>query len=75
VTGGHFAFERTFYKIRARFFWPKYRDQINQRCSEFLTCALSKDPLSKNVAALKPIRENYLFEIVISDILGPLKET
>ncbi len=44
VTGGHLAFERTFTKIRARFFWPKYRDQIKRWCNECLSCALSKDP-------------------------------
>jgi hypothetical protein len=48
---------------------------VKQWCAECLSCALAKDPARKNVAPLVPIKSNYPFEIITSDIVGPFNVT
>ena len=72
--GGHMGFDKTYQKIRERYFWPNmYRDthQFVSRCD---LCNERKRKQKSNPILSMPI-PNYPFEIIGIDTCGPFTET
>ena len=72
TSGGHLGFEKTFAKIKRRYYWPDYYNQIKDYVRKCPTCAQVKTPPHYNRTALKPLKPSRPFQIVTSDIMGPL---
>ena len=72
VTGGHFAYQRTYLKISAKFYWPNMREEIHEYCKACIDCTANRAPGPK--AFLKPLelatRPNQVIGV---DFLGPIK--
>ena len=72
-SSGHLGSERTFERIRARFYWPGYRSHVDRFCASCREC-LSRNPPGKY--AVMPLGLRVVgrpFERVAIDILGPLR--
>ena len=75
-SGGHLGSHKTFTKIRDRFYWPTYYQDVELFCKSCLVCQRRKIPRRQRDAALMgtPIAE-YPFERVGVDVVGPLSES
>ena len=76
LLGGHLGYNKTYNKIRDRFYWPKMSKDIKQYCASCVPCAIRKPLPKKKKAPLQPMPlMNNAFEKVALDILGPLRQT
>lgn len=75
VLAAHFGFQRTYSKIRQRYFWKgMYRD-IDNWVRSCISCAKRKTHRHKVIAPLVTMRVPGTFQRVSVDILGPLPIT
>ncbi|CAB4020149.1 Hypothetical predicted protein [Paramuricea clavata] len=51
-TGGHFGINKTIGKIKAKFYWPKLRDDVKKWCAQCDLCSARKGPSRKIKAPL-----------------------
>ena len=72
--GGHMGINKTIAKIRKRFYWPSYRDDIIRWCQWCEPCQKRKDSTQKRAPLQQKPVGNPLERVAI-DILGPLPET
>ena len=73
--GGHLGVDKTFSRLRERFYWPGYHRDVQDWCRNCGTCASRKTPAPKARAPLKPIVTSYPLQLVAMDIMGPLPES
>ena len=73
--GGHLGTDKTFGRVRERFYWPGYYEDVREWCRSCGTCAQRKSPTTKPRAQLEPIVTSYPLQLVAVDILGPLPES
>ena len=74
--GAHLGYEKTYDRIRKKFYWPRMMSEIQQYCYACESCAKSKTSPHMKKAPLSPDTiPSRPFERVAIDILGPLKET
>ena len=45
TSGAHFGVNKTLSKIRDRFYWVRYRDDVESWCRKCTTCAVSQGPI------------------------------
>lgn len=75
-SGGHFAMEKTYEKVRDRFYWPNIYGECKDYISKCLVCAKhNQTSLNHNYGKLEPIVVSRPFEVVGVDILGSLSRT
>ena len=75
LTGGHFGFTKTYEKVRERYWWPNcYTDTKNwvETCNE---CAKHKGAKPEFAGKINPIIAKEAWDIVGTDVFGPLPET
>ena len=53
VTAGHLAYRKTFEKVRLRFYWYRYKEDIEHWCKVCDICASRKQPYRKAKAPMK----------------------
>lgn len=70
--GGHFGRRKTLEKVRARFYWPGLREDVEDWCLRCRDCAQSKNPVPNRRGPLSLSQVGYPMERVALDILGPL---
>jgi len=74
--GAHLGFEKTYARIREKFYWPKMMTEIKRYCSACESCAKSKiSPHDKKAPLAPDTIPSSPFERIAIDIMGPLKET
>lgn len=67
---GHFGVKRTLARVRLRYYWPGYMEDVEQWCKTCAVCQERKPPPSKNIAPLTSIDIGQgPFEQVALDIL------
>lgn len=72
VTGGHLGEQKTFQRIKERFYWPGYSKDTKEWCRACLSCAARKNPPQHRRGPLNTIQAGYPMQIVAADIVGPL---
>lgn len=72
-TAGHFAFEGTYQRTIARYYWPEMGIDIRNYINSCQTC--QKFTGRKRKEPLHPIKIGQPFERVGIDLVGPLPET
>ena len=75
TSGGHFGIQKTFQKLRSRFYWPGQRHDTQIWCSKCVICHERKGPSTRNRGQLVPMTTGVPFERVGIDILGPFPVT
>jgi len=73
--GGHLGADKTLGRLRERFYWPGYYNDIRDWCQNCAVCASRKTPAPKARAPLQPIVTGHPLELVATDIVGPLPES
>ena len=73
--GGHLGIERTAQKISERFYWPRWRSDVDQFCTECAMCDQRKQPPKRPKAPLVPSSELEPMERIEIDVLGGLPTT
>ena len=73
--GGHLGISKTFYKVKARYYWPGYRHDVAMWCLKCTECASKKGPAKRPRAPLKTVISGFPMERMAMDILGPLPMT
>lgn len=71
-TGGHLGVNKTYAKLRDRYFWPKMYMDVQHWCLSCEHCAMKKSPKQRLTTPLLPIPVESAFEKLSTDICGPL---
>ena len=72
--GGHLGQDKTYEKIRARYYWPNMYKEVRQYVARCDICNARKKKNTHNPIMSMPI-PNYPFEIIGIDTCGPFNET
>ena len=72
VFSGHLAFERTRNRISTKYYWPKYLHDIKIYCEQCVKCQQNKIANKYYKGPLNPLRPSRPFQVVTSDVMGPL---
>lgn len=72
VTAGHLGVQKTFCKIRQRFYWYHYKEDVEHWCRVCDVCGSRKQPHRRAKAPMKQYNVGYPLERVAIDIMGPL---
>ena len=68
---GHFGFDKTYEKIKLRYFWPKMYTQIKDWIATCEECSKHKKYRAYKTAPLQPIPVGQPFDRVQLDLIGP----
>lgn len=72
---GHFGYIKTLGRMEPKFYWPNMCKAVNEYVRSCEECARPKPPPGYSRAPLKPIITTKPFQLVTSDIMGPLTQT
>ena len=75
VTTGHNGGQKTYMRVRSRFFWPGMREDIRRYVGSCTTCQMRKSPPAKGKAPMKSYLVGAPGERVATDLMGPFTET
>ena len=75
ITAAHFGFQRTYDKIKRRYFWRNMYSEIKRYCRQCLSCASKKRPHETIKAPMVSQIVSEPWETVIVDMLGPFPIT
>ena len=75
VTGGHLGQDKTLHKLKERFYWPGYYNDIRDWCQTCGTCAKRKSPPTSGRGTMQTITAGYPTQVMAVDLLGPLPES
>ena len=75
LVGGHMGAAKTLAKVRARFYWPGQKRDVEMWCKGCATCNSRKAPPGRARAPLETSIVQRPLQRVAMDILGPLPET
>ena len=73
--GGHLGREKTVGKVRQRYYWVGYQNDVHRWCSSCDICAAQKAVPPRSKAKLKQFRAGHPMELIAVDIMGPWTET
>ena len=71
VTAGHLGTQKTYGKIRDRYYWRNMFRDIDKWCKSCVDCAMKKSPRNTHKAPLLPIPVENAFDRLAVDCLGP----
>ena len=74
-SGGHLGRNKTIDRVRYRFYWPRYKDDVKRWCQACDTCAQTKPGPRRKRARLGHVPVGAPLERIAIDIMGPLPET
>ena len=74
-TGGHLGVEKLLDRVRSRFYWPGWTQDVKEWCRSCQDCAATKVVGPTPRAPLQTSQTSRPFERVAMDILGPLPTT
>ncbi|TPX51269.1 hypothetical protein SeLEV6574_g00360 [Synchytrium endobioticum] len=72
---GHLGRDRTYVKMRERFYWPNMKNSISTYIQHCLPCTLSKRRVNLYNRPLQPTRPDGPFAKVCIDLVGPFPQT
>ena len=75
ICAGHMGIHRTLARLRARFFWVGFKDDVVNKCNTCHACQARNMPTKPIKAPLKPYIVGVPMERIQMDIIGPLPET
>ena len=75
VPGAHFEVNKTLEKIRERYYWVHYHDDVKEWCRKSETCSSTKSPKQLSRGPIKPYNVGLPFERIAIDVAGPFPET
>ena len=75
ATSGHLGQQRTYTRIKQRFYWYHCKEDIEYWCRACDVCASRKQPYRKAKAPMKQYNVGYPLERIAIDIMGPLPIT
>ena len=75
VGGGHLGTEKLLWKVRMRFYWIGYKEDIRRWCKQCDPCSLHKPGPRRPRAQLHPFHVGSPLEVVSVDIMGPFKKS
>ena len=67
---GHLGGNKTFKRLKERFYWPGYSHDTREWCRMCPNCAARKNPPQHRKGPLQNIRAGYPMQIVATDIMG-----
>ena len=68
AVGGHLGIDKTLARVKKRFYWPGYFNDVRDWCSSCGVCATRKTPTPKARAPLTSIVTGYLLQLVAMDV-------
>ena len=75
-TSGHFAFQRTYSKVKSRYWWPKMKESIAQFIKSCVLCQQFNVSRTRKPGHLCPIEPpDGPFQLIGVDYCGPFKRT
>ena len=74
-SGGHLGRTKTLLRVRQRFYWPHYKEDVIRWCKRCDVCARSKSGPVRKRAKLGHVPVGAPLERVAIDIMGPLPQT
>ena len=72
---GHLGVKRTIARLRRRFYWTGYKDDVVAWCQRCEVCQRRKSPVKRFKAPMQQYNVGVPFERIALDILGPLPES
>ena len=75
ICSGHLGISRTIARVRARFYWVGYKQDIINKCNACHVCQARKMPVKPTKAPLKPCIVGIPMERIQIDLVTPLPET
>ena len=72
---GHLGIHKTFEKVKERFFWPGYEQDVKDAVQQCDRCQRRNHPIPKHQAPIGTISSEYPFQKISWDIMGPLPAT
>ena len=75
ISGGHLGYDKTFVKIKERFYWPRMKEEVKQACANFIRCVARKITTHALKETLSSMAADFPFERIAMDIVGPLPTT
>lgn len=72
---GHLGFQKTYDKIRSRYFWKNMYRDCEVRVRSCIDCSMKLNPRTTPHAPVIPIPVDGAFDRVHMDILGPFNTT
>jgi len=75
ILGGHYSVEKTFQKIRQKYYWPNITVDVKEFISKCETCQLNKPGTQKPYLYSTPDIPHTPNEKVSIDIMGPFEIT
>ena len=73
ISGGHMEFLKTLNKVRERFYWPKFTEDVKNWVESCKDCQSYKRRIGKPLGLLSPIKPSGVFERWQMDFLGKFK--
>ena len=75
IASGHLGEEKTLSRLRERFYWPGFSQEVRDWCRNCYSCGARKTPTPHGQAELQSVLPGYPLQTVAVDIMGPLPET
>ena len=75
ICAGHMGIHRTLARVRARFYWVGFKEDVVNKCNTCHACQARNMPTKPSRAPLKPYIVGVPMERIQMDLIGPLRET
>ena len=75
IGGKHLGFEKTFVKLKERFYWPRMKEEAKLACANCVRCGARKITTHALKETLTSMAAGFPFERIAMDIVGPLPKT
>ncbi|UYV73615.1 K02A2.6-like [Cordylochernes scorpioides] len=75
VSGAHFGINKTLKKVRERFYWVYYHEDVERWYKECDRCAASKGPKTRSRGVMREYNMGVPFERIAIDVAGPFPVT
>ena len=75
ICTGHLGIHRTIGRLRSRFYWVGFKQDVIDKCKTCFKCQARKMPTTPSKAPLKPYLVGMPLERIQVDIITPLPET
>ncbi|UYV69434.1 K02A2.6-like, partial [Cordylochernes scorpioides] len=75
VSGAHFGINKTLKKVRERFYWVYYHEDVERWSKKCYRCAASKGPKTRFRGVMREYNMGAPFERIAIDVAGPFPVT